>query len=332
MRGTRSRILAAAASAGAALLLAGFGTPASAAPASVNSVDLANSVANELGAASGGHYLDAGGKAVVGVVNKADEAKVRAAGAVPTLVKHTMAQLTAAKTSFDRLPGVTQAGWGIDPVRNQVVVHLYDATPAAAKQALQAKARSLGDKARVEHERGAMSLFIQGGDEISNGNSLCSNGFNVTKDGKDYLLSAGHCAVLGGNGDWNGGKVVNADFPTKDSMLVENNTGSAPSEINDGTKITSITDPTVGENMKRAGRTSGVTSGSVTELDYTFVAEGYTVYHEFCTNAHSAGGDSGGPAYDGGKGLGTLTGGDSSTSCFYPATLSTKDYGVSLPQ
>lgn len=350
MRGNRSGRLGALAAGGAVLLLAGITIPASAAaptpkapsptassPTVGTSVgELASNVAERLGAASGGHYIDSAGKAVVGVLNQADAAKVRAAGATPKPVEHSLAELTATKRSFDKLAGVTNAGWGIDPQHNQVVVRTYDSTPAAAKQALTQQAAKLGDKVRVERKAEPMSLFIRGGDEISNGQGKCSNGFNVTKGGKNYLLSAGHCAVLGGDGDWNGGKVVNADFPTKDSMLVENNSDAAPSEINDGTKITEIADATVGENMKRAGRTSGVTSGKVTEVDYTFVAQDggktYKVFHEFCSDAKSGAGDSGGPAYDGGKALGTLSGGDSSTSCFYPASLSTKDYGVSLPK
>lgn len=177
-----------------------------------------------------------------------------------------------------------------------------------------------------------MSLFIKGGDKISNGQASCSNGFNVEKDGKKLLLSAGHCEKLGGGGPWNDGKTVDAVFPDEDNMLVENASGEGPSEINDGTKITEFADATVGEQMKRAGITSGVTEGKVTKVDYTFEAEGYTVYHEFCTTAHSDHGDSGGPAYDGGKGLGTLSGGDTQTSCFFPATLSAKRYGVTLPK
>lgn len=193
-------------------------------------------------------------------------------------------------------------------------------------------AKQYGDMVRVEQHAGAMSLFIKGGDEITNGRGYCSNGFNVEKDGKKLILSAGHCEKLGGGGPWNDGKTVDFKFPDEDNMLAENASGEGPSEINDGTKITEFADATVGEQMKRAGRTSGVTSGKVTKVDYTFSAEGYTVYHEFCTTAKSAGGDSGGPAYDGGKGLGTLSGGDGSTSCFFPTTLSVKRYGVTLPK
>ena len=52
--------------------------------------------------------------------------------------------------------------------------------------------------------------------------------------------------------------------------------------------------------------------------------------HEFGTTAHTDHGDSGGPAYDGEKGLGTLSGGDTQTSYFYPLTLELQAYGLSL--
>lgn len=332
MRINRSRLAGGTVAAAATFALAAFALPTATAAPAVSQLDIATTVANTLGAATGGHYLDSTGHAVVTVLNQADAAKVTADGATAKVVKYSLGQLSTAKSGFDRLSGISNAGWGIDPAHNQVVLDVYDSTPAAARTALLAKARSLGDQVRVVAHHGAMKLFIRGGDEISNGQALCSNGFNVTKDGKNYLLSAGHCGVLGGDGPWNGGQVVSADFPTEDSMLVENNDSDAPSEINDGTKITSIADATVGEQMKRAGRTSGVTSGQVTKVDYTFSAEGYTVYHEFCSTAKSGSGDSGGPAYDGGKALGTLSGGDGSTSCFYPVSLSSKAYGVSLPQ
>ncbi|GAA4550846.1 S1 family peptidase [Amycolatopsis samaneae] len=326
MRSTRSRL--------GALGVASFGALAlgmTAVPAASATPEPA-AVVHGLGAATGGHYLDDAGNPVVTVVNAADAAKVRASGLTARVVRYRLDQLTQVKQHLDATGGVPSAGWGIDVAHNQVVVDVYDATPQAPKDRLLDTVRQYGDMVRVDHHPGALSLFIKGGDEISNGQAACSNGFNVEKGGQKLLLSAGHCEKLGGGGPWNGGNTVDAVFPTEDNMLVENASGEGPSEINDGTQITEFADATVGEQMKRAGRTSGVTSGTVTKVDYTFEAEGYTVYHEFCTTAHSDHGDSGGPAYDGGKGLGTLSGGDTSTSCFFPATLSAQRYGVTLPQ
>ncbi|MYW94933.1 S1 family peptidase [Amycolatopsis rubida] len=326
MRSTRFRLSALAVGSFGALALAMTTVPAASAAATPAAV------MNSLGSATGGHYLDDSGASVVTVLNNADAAKVRASGLNARVVKYSLGQLGSVKQQLDATGGVPSAGWGLDLARNQVVVDVYDATPKAEKDALLETARQHGDMVRVEHHPGAMSLFIKGGDQISNGQASCSNGFNVEKDGKKLLLSAGHCEKLGGGGPWNDGKTVDAVFPDEDNMLVENASGEGPSEINDGTKITEFADATVGEQMKRAGITSGVTSGKVTKVDYTFEAEGYTVYHEFCTTAHSDHGDSGGPAYDGGKGLGTLSGGDTQTSCFFPATLSAKRYGVTLPK
>ncbi|MBB4685785.1 S1 family peptidase [Amycolatopsis jiangsuensis] len=289
-------------------------------------------VMNSFGAATGGYYLDDAGKPVVTVLNDADVAKAQSSGVTAKVVQHSLGELTGVKQHLDSLGSVPNAGWGLDIAHNQVVVDVYDATPAAEKASLLKTVQQYGDLVRVDRHAGEMSLFIKGGDEISNGSGLCSNGFNVEKDGQKLMLSAGHCEVLGGGGPWNGGETVGYKFPDEDNLLIENASGEGPSETTDGTKITSFADAVVGEQMKRDGRTSGVTSGEVTKVDYTFEAEGYTVYHEFCTTAKSAGGDSGGPAYDGGKGLGTLSGGDGSTSCFFPATLSAERYGVTLPQ
>ncbi|MFE0025679.1 S1 family peptidase [Amycolatopsis sp. NPDC059021] len=326
MRSTRSRL--------GVLGVASFGALAlglTALPAASAAMTPAAVLAG-LGTATGGHYLDDAGNPVVTVVNNADAAKVRASGLTAKVVRYSLDQLTQVKQRLDATGGIPSTGWGLDIAHNQVVVDVYDATPKAQRAGLLETVRQYGDLVRVDHHPGAMSLFIKGGDEISNGQAACSNGFNVEKNGQKLLLSAGHCEKLGGGGPWNDGQTVDAVFPTEDNMIVENASGEGPSEINDGTKITEFADATVGEQMKRAGRTSGVTSGKVTKVDYTFEAEGYTVYHEFCTTAHSDHGDSGGPAYDGGKGLGTLSGGDTQTSCFFPATLSAKRYGVTLPQ
>ncbi|GAA3543865.1 S1 family peptidase [Amycolatopsis ultiminotia] len=326
MRTTRARIGALGVATLGALALGVTTVPAASAAAEPAAV------LSSLGAATGGYYLDDAGKPVVTVLNNADAARAKSSGVATKVVQHSLGELTGVKQHLDSLGSVPNAGWGLDIANNQVIVDVYDATPAAQRAELLETVQQYGNLVRVEQHSGAMSLFIKGGEEISNGSGYCSNGFNVEKDGQKLLLSAGHCEVLGGGGPWNGGKTVGYKFPDEDNLLAENASGEGPSEVTDGTKITSFADAVVGEKMKRDGRTSGVTSGEVTKIDYTFEAEGYTVYHEFCTTATSAGGDSGGPAYDGGKGLGTLSGGDSSTSCFFPATLSVQRYGVTLPQ
>ncbi|RJQ81639.1 S1 family peptidase [Amycolatopsis panacis] len=326
MRTTRAKIGVLGAASAGLLALSLATTPVASAAAGPDRV------MSSLGAATGGYYFDEAGKPVVNVLNDAGLATAQSSGVTAKVVRHSLGELTGVKQHLDSLGSVPNAGWGLDIARNQVVVDVYDATPAAERDRLVRTAQQYGDLIRVDKHAGAMSLFIKGGEEITNGKGYCSNGFNVEKDGKKLLLSAGHCEVLGGGGPWNGGKTVGFKFPDEDNLLAENASGEGPSEVGDGTKITSFADAVVGEAIKRDGRTSGVTSGKVTKVDYTFEAEGYTVYHEFCTTAKSAGGDSGGPAYDGGKGLGTLSGGDSSTSCFFPASISVKRYGVSLPR
>src|SRR5262245_23195391 len=96
----------------------------------------AQQVIKDLGAASGGSYLDKNQHTVVNVVKKSDMAKVRAAGLTPKLVTHSMKSLTSAKDGLDGLGLIKYSSWGIDTSTNQVVVTVSKATPKAAANKL----------------------------------------------------------------------------------------------------------------------------------------------------------------------------------------------------
>jgi len=147
------------------------------------------------------------------------------------------------------------------------------------------------------------------------------------------VLTAGHCTNLGGTwsgGDVSGAQVVESDCPGADSGLLTRPNGTGPGEINTGQAITSAATPTVGEQMQKQGSTTGGGSGEVTSVDESVNFDVGVLNHEFGTTAHTDHGDSGGPAYDGSKGLGTLSGGDTVTSYFYPLTLELQAYGLEL--
>ena len=155
----------------------------------------------------------------------------------------------------------------------------------------------------------------------------------MTRNGAPFLLTAGHCTNLGGTwagGDVSGAQVVESDCPGADSGLLTRPNGTGPGEINTGQAITSAAEPTVGEQMQKQGSTTGGGSGEVTSVDESVNFDVGVLNHEFGTTAHTDHGDSGGPAYDGSKGLGTLSGGDTVTSYFYPLTLELQAYGLSL--
>jgi len=297
-----------------------------------SAVQSAEQVAGGLGDGFGGIHLDHG-KAVVNVVDAASEQKVRAAGLTPKLVKHSYAALTGVKNALDSVRNVPQTAWGIDTRANQVVVTIYDAASKATADTVTAAAAKYGDSVRVEHRTGKLEMHIAGGDAIQNSSGRCSLGFNVQRGGSPFLLTAGHCTNLGGTwsgGDVSGAQVVESDCPGADSGLLTRPNGTGPGAINTGQEITRAGTPFVGEQIQKMGSTTGGGSGEVTSVDQSVNFDVGVLNHEFGTTAHTDHGDSGGPAYDGSTGLGTLSGGDTVTSYFYPLTLELQSYGLTL--
>ncbi|MEC3979702.1 S1 family peptidase [Amycolatopsis sp. H20-H5] len=292
----------------------------------------ADQVTDALGAASGGYYLD-NGKAVVNVLDDAGARKVEAAGLTAKRVTHSFAALTGVKDAMDGVRNVPQTTWGIDTSTNQVVVTVYSAASKATADKVVAAAKQHGDSARVEYKTGKLELYIADGDAIQNSQGRCSLGFNVKRGSTPYLLTAGHCTNLGGTwrgGDVSGARVVQSDCPGADSGLLTRPNGTGPGRINTGQAITSAAAPRVGERMSKQGSTTGGGTGQVTSVDQSVNFDVGVLNHEFGTTAHTDHGDSGGPAYDGSKGLGTLSGGDTRTSYFYPLTRELSAYGLTL--
>jgi streptogrisin D len=321
----------------AAVLAGGLSVPAAAAPVDMAStqqtaVDKAVSVADGLGGASGGIHLDHG-NVVVNVLDDTTAQQVRSAGLTAKKVKHSYTELTGVKSALDGIGSVPQTAWGIDTSTNQVVVTIYSAASPAISDKVAAAAAKYGDSVRVERKTGKLELHIAGGDAIQNSQGRCSLGFNVTRGGSPFLLTAGHCTNLGGT--WSGGnvtgaQVVESDCPGADSGLLTRPNGTGPGQINTGQQITSARAPFVGEQIQKMGSTTGGGSGQVTSVDQSVNFDVGVLDHEFGTTAHTDHGDSGGPAYDGSIGLGTLSGGDTVTSYFYPLTLELQAYGLTL--
>ena len=302
------------------------------AQAQATAISQASQIADSLGAASGGVYLERG-KAVVNVTDDAAVTTVQAAGLAVKKVQRSFAALTSVKTQLDQVKSVPQTAWGIDTKSNQVVVTIYDAASAATSQKVTAAAAKYGDAVRVEHHTGKLELYIADGDAIQNSQARCSLGFNVTRNGSPFLLTAGHCTNLGGTwsgGDVSGAQVVESDCPGADSGLLTRPNGTGPGQINTGQAITSAAAPVVGEQIQKQGSTTGGGSGQITSVDQSVNFDVGVLNHEFATTAHTDHGDSGGPAYDGSTGLGTLSGGDTQTSYFYPLTLELQSYGLAL--
>lgn len=289
---------------------------------------------DSLDQAAGG-YLDARtGTVVVNVLDAAAARQVVAAGAIARQVRYSTSDLRSIKRAFDRLAGVPNTAWGIDPASDQVVLTISDAAPSAGAARLLDAARQFGDAVRVAHSHGVMRPFVADGDEIDTDQWICSAGFNVNNNGQNYIIDAGHCTQ--GLPNWNGiGPSIDSQFPGSDYGLIENDSGDAPGQVdlyNGSTQpITSAADATVGEQICKSGRTTGVTCGSVSALDQTVdYGNGDVVNGLVQTDVQAGEGDSGGPWFDGSTGLGTTSGGDSSTTYFQPLTVAMSAYGVSL--
>lgn len=333
-----------------ALVATGLATgPAEAASARPLSSSGAAALATQLGARSAGSYLDTrSGRMVVTVTDRAAAQRVRAAGGVARLVRHSTAQLQRARATLDGSARIAGTSWAVDPVANQVVVSADSTVTGARLTRLTAVASRLGDAVRVERVRGRLAKFIRGGDAIYGGQYRCSLGFNVRNSaGTYYFLTAGHCGNIAST--WYAdsshatllGSTAGSSFPGNDYAIVRyTNSGiSHPGSVDlyNGTTqdITRSANAYVGEAVKRSGSTTGVHSGTVSAVNATVnYAEG-TVYGLIKTNVCAEGGDSGGSLFSGSTALGMTSGGSGNcstggTTYFQPVTEALSVYGVSV--
>ncbi|TCO54257.1 S1 family peptidase [Actinocrispum wychmicini] len=330
---TLRKNLAVLTAASATVLVTGLCTQAAAAPLTDQAaVDQATQLVTQLGTATGGFHV-ANGKTVVNVLDDSTARRVVAAGLTAKKVTHSFTQLAVVKDALDAVHNVPQTSWGIDTSTNQVVVTIYSAASPSVSDTVTAAAAKFGDTVRVEHLTGKLETHIADGDAIQNNSGRCSLGFNVKQGSTPMMLTAGHCTNLGGTwrgGNVSGARIVRSDCPGADSGLLTRPNGTGPGQINTGQRITSARAPFVGERIQKMGSTTGGGSGTVTSVDQSVNFDVGVLNHEFGTTAHTDHGDSGGPAYDGSIGLGTLSGGDTRTSFFYPLTRELSMYGLTL--
>jgi streptogrisin D len=283
---------------------------APAATADVQSVTLAST----LGAKSVGSYVDSAGKLIVNVTDQASAATVRASGATPKLVAHSAARLASVQASFLRAPAVIGSSWGVDPVTDQVVLSIPAGAKGAAVTALRAAAASAGSAARVETLSAPVGKLITGGDAILVSGARCSLGFNVRNSAnQNFFLTAGHCTNIGATWTTSSGQLIGTrtatSFPGNDYGVVRY-TGTVPASGTVGSQdITSSGTPAVGSSVTRRGSTTGIHSGTVTQLNATVrYAEG-TVTGLIRTTVCAEPGDSGGSLYRGTIAFGLTSGG-----------------------
>jgi streptogrisin B len=181
-------------------------------------------------------------------------------------------------------------------------------------------------------------LLLSAGDAIYGGRYRCSLGFNVVQGGSTYyFLTAGHCGKVATTWYTNSshttliGPTIDYSFPGNDYALVryDNTSLSHPGGF-------TVADAFVGESVKRTGSTTGTHSGTVTALNVTVRYQGGgTVRGMIQTTVCAEPGDSGGPLYDGTKGLGITSGGSGDcrsggTTFYQPVREAANTYGVTV--
>lgn len=301
-------------------------TPTPKALSVASASQLATSLTKELGSENAGSFYDAKAKSLV--VNVTDEKAaqtVRAAGGAARIVEHTLAELKSARTSLAGKASIPGTSWATDPVSNKIVVTADRTVKGAALAKLDKAVKELGSKGQLKHAKGEFKPLVAGGDAIYGGSSRCSLGFNVTKGGEPYFLTAGHCtADIQSWSDKQGGSAIgttaDSKFPGTDYGLVKYSGDTPhPSEVNlyngSSQAISKAGEATVGQQVTRSGSTTQVHDGEVTGLDATVnYGNGQVVNGLIQTTVCAEPGDSGGALFAGDTALGLTSGGSGDCS------------------
>ncbi|WP_328461375.1 S1 family peptidase [Actinoplanes sp. NBC_00393] len=280
-------------------------------------------LAAQTGGDFGGAWLAEDGTTLKVAVTDAGAADdVRAAGAVPVLVKRSEAQLDEAKTKLDEANSSPDdvTGWYVDPATNKVVVV---AQPGARSEAL-SWARNNGlagstvtvkiSKAQPKplfDVRGADPYFIN----VGGGQARCSIGFSV----EGGFVTAGHCGAEGaqttGFNNEAQGTVEFSVFPGEADMgfVAVNGDWTPRAVVNDfrGNElpVAGNTEAPVGAAVCRSGSTTGTFCGTILAKNQTVRYPEGAVTGLTRTDVCAEGGDSGGPWLSGDQAQGMTSGG-----------------------
>ncbi|MBB5800754.1 streptogrisin C [Saccharothrix ecbatanensis] len=301
------------------------------------SVPVETALRARLGDRFGGAWYDGGLK--VGVVDPADAAAVRAAGASPVRVSRSEKSLADTKATLDRTPAATDVhSWHVDPASNAVVVQ---ARTESAARAFAARA-GVDVKTVVSADAPRPLYDIRGGDQyVINGNTLCSVGFSVNNGG---FVTAGHCGGTGsptlGFNNVSQGTFAGSSFPENDYGWVRTNSNWTPTPyVNNyaggSVAVAGSQEAGVGASVCRSGRTTGWRCGTVQAKNVTVNYSGRLVHGLTSTTACAEGGDSGGAWLAGNQAQGVTSGGSGNcssggTTLFQPLNEILGVYGLQL--
>ncbi|MEU6389521.1 S1 family peptidase [Streptomyces sp. NPDC046939] len=151
------------------------------------------------GISTDGAFFTSAGKLTVNAHNAAEAKKVEKAGLDARVPERGQAELDAIKAKLDavatkRVPsGVTS--WGVDLASDTVTVKVDNGSGAAAKAFL-AQAGKFGSAVKVvrAQEELVPQAVIYPGSRMTFNGYICSVGYGAhDRNGKQYLVTAGHC-------------------------------------------------------------------------------------------------------------------------------------------
>jgi len=278
----------------------------------------------QLGTAFAGAWLTADASSLVVAVSDARRtAEVTAAGATPTVVSRSAAQLDAVKAGLDRAaahaPAASVPGWYVDVRTNSVVVLARGGT-AAASAFVRASGVAAGAVRIVASTEVPRTLYdVRGGDAFYIGGGRCSIGFSVNGG----YVTAGHCGSAGqatsGYNQVAQGTFQASSFPGNDYSWVAVNSNWIPQPwVNNysggNVTVAGSTEAAVGAAICRSGSTTGWHCGSIQAKNQTVNYAQGTVYGLTRTNVCAEPGDSGGSWLSGQQAQGVTSGGSGNCS------------------
>ncbi len=314
----------------------------------------AGAAAGKLQAALGSDYAGAwvrgaeSGSLTVATIDARDVAAITAQGAEAKVVRHSLADLDAAKARVDRAADgrdTTDAPvWYVDVRSNSLVV---EAVRTAAAQDLVAAAGVDASLVRVEQrtERPRTFYDLRGGEAYYINNSgRCSIGFPVTKGTQQGFATAGHCGRAGASTSGANrvaqGTFQGSTFPGRDMAWVATNSSWTATPYVNGAggqsvQVAGSTQAPVGSSVCRSGSTTGWHCGTVQQLNTSVSYQEGTVTGVTRTTVCAEPGDSGGSYISGSQAQGVTSGGSGNCSSggetfFQPINPLLQTYGLTL--
>ncbi|NBM15701.1 S1 family peptidase [Streptomyces sp. GC420] len=303
------------------------------------------------GSAYAGSWFDASsGRLTVAVTAQERSAAVEATGADVRVVRHSAAELDAAKSRIDaraerKAAPAAVSSWHVDPRANTVVVNVRKgAADSAAVREFLARAATDGPievRATVGGRPATFAAGTVGGDPYYTGNVRCSIGFSV----HGGFVTAGHCGSPGGAvRGWDGsamGTFQGSSFPGNDYAYVSIHSGwwTVPVVLGWGTVpdrlVRGSAEAPVGSSICRSGSTTHWHCGTVLAKNETVNYSQGAVYQMTKTSVCAEPGDSGGSFISGEQAQGVTSGGwgncgSGGETWFQPVNEILSVYGLTL--